>query len=295
MFSNRLMYSEASDQLVGLRSLLFAPATDQQKLTRAFATGADGVIADLEDSVAPHAKRTARTITERVLAGVGTSAARLLRINGVDTEEFVDDLELARGLELEAIVLPKATPDAVAALGDDGPPVVAIIETSVGLQLAAQVAGCRRVGALALGAVDLRAELGLEPRPDELEILYARSQLVIGSGAAGIRSPFDVVHVDFSDLTGLERSSWTARSLGFRGKLCIHPGQVPVVNRAFTPTDEELERARRVVDAYARAVEGGRGVVALEGQMIDLPVVERARRMLAESMNQRGGPHDCRT
>jgi citrate lyase beta subunit len=270
-----------------MRSLLFAPAADEHRLNRAFATGADAVIADLEDAVAPHAKRSARAVAERVMAGPDAPAARLLRINGVGTDDFAEDLELAQRLELEAIVLPKATPEAVAALGDSGPPVIAIIETSAGLQLAAQVADCRRVVALALGAVDLRAELRLEPRPDELEILFARSQLVIGSGAAGIRSPFDVVHIDFSDLTGLERSAWTARSLGFRGKLCVHPGQVPIVNRVFTPTDEELSRARRVVDAYERAVESGRGVVALDGQMIDLPVVERARRLLAESMNQR--------
>jgi (S)-citramalyl-CoA lyase len=280
---------------VSLRSLLFAPATEEHRLERAFAAGADGVIADLEDSVAPDAKPSARAVVERVLPRADPRAARLLRINGVETEDFAEDLELARRLELDAIVLPKATPEAVVALGGSGPPVLAIIETSGGLQLAAQIAGCGRVAALALGAVDLRAELGLEARPDELEILYARSKLVIASGAAGIRSPFDVVHLDFWDLAGLERSSRTARSLGFGGKLCIHPGQVPVVNRVFTPTDAELSWARRVVDAYAGAAESGRGVLALDGQMIDRPVVERARRMLEESRHEKGGSNDCRS
>ena len=281
-----------------LRSLLFAPAAEERRLRRAFAVGADGVIADLEDSVAPDAKRDARAIAERVLAdagaGAAAGAARLLRINGVETEEFAEDLELARRLQLDAIVLPKATPEAVAALGGSGPPVIAIVETSGGLQRSAQIAGCRRVAALALGAVDLAAELGLEPRPDELEILYARSKLVIDSAAAGIRSPFDVVHLDYSDLAGLERSSRTARSLGLRGKLCIHPGQVPVVNRVFTPTDQELSWARRVVDAYAEAAENGRGVLALDGRMIDMPVVERARRILEESQERQGGSNECR-
>jgi len=279
---------------VKLRSLLFAPAAEERRLRRAFAAGADGVIADLEDSVAPDAKRDARAIAERVLADVGAGAARLLRINGVETEDFAEDLELARRLQLDAIVLPKATPETVAALGGSGPPLVAIVETSGGLQRSAQIAGCRRVAALALGAVDLATELGLEPRPDELEILYARSKLVIDSAAAGIRSPFDVVHPDYSDLEGLERSSRTARSLGFRGKLCIHPGQVPVVNRVFTPTDQELSWARRVVDAYAEASENGRGVLALDGRMIDMPVVERARRILEESQERQGGSNEWR-
>src|ERR671919_2273 len=139
------------------------------------------------------------------------------------------------------------------------------------------------VAALALGAVDLGLELGLEPRPDGQEVLLARSQLVLDSAAAGIRAPFDLVHLDTRDAEGLEHECRLARSLGFRGKLCIHPAQVQVVNRIFSPREDEVERARRVIDVYERGAAEGRGVVALDGEMVDLPVVERARQVLAQA------------
>jgi citrate lyase beta subunit len=184
---------------------------------------------------------------------------------------------------LQAVVLPKATPDAVAALGPEGPPVIAIIETARGLRSAYDTASCDRVAALLLGAVDLGAELGLEPRPDGLEILHARSQVVVDSAAAGIRPPFDIVHLDVRDDPGLEEECRLARSLGFRGKACIHPAQLETVHRVFAPTEAECDWAAQVVEAYEREAGEGRGVFALNGAMVDLPVVERARRILAEA------------
>ena len=206
-----------------------------------------------------------------------------MRVNGADTAWFADDLALVGELPLQALVMPKATPDAVAALGPDGPPVIAIVETAAGLRSAYQTASSSRVAALLLGAVDLGAELGLEPRADGLEVLYARSQVVVDSAAAGIRPPFDIVHLEVHDDAGLEDECRLARSLGFRGKACIHPAQLDVVHRVFAPTDEELDWARRVVDAYERETGEGRGVFALNGAMVDLPVVERARQILAEA------------
>ena len=200
-------------------------------------------------------------------------------MNAPDTHWFEEDLALVRELELEAVILPKATPDAVAALGPDGPPVIAIVETAQGLRQAYETASTRRVAALVLGAFDLGAELGLEPRPDGLEILHARSRVVVDSAAAGIRPPFDVVHLDVRDDSGLEAECAFARSLGFRGKACIHPRQVPIVNRAFAPSDREVAWAQRVVEAFEAS---GEGVLAVNGEMIDLPVVERARRILTE-------------
>lgn len=266
-----------------LRSLLFAPGSDEHKLTRALASEADAVVADLEDAVAPGEKTTARGLAARVLGESATQSARIVRVNGADTPFFNDDLAMIAGLDLDAIVLPKATPEAVAALGAAGPPLIAIVETAAGLRLAYETAASPRVGALVLGAVDLGLELGLETRADGLELLYARSQLVVDSAAAGIRPPFDVVHLDTRDDEGLETEALLARSLGFRGKACIHPAQVPVVNRVFVPGEEEVERARRVVEAYERGLAEGRGAVALDGEMIDLPVVERARELLAEA------------
>jgi len=200
-------------------------------------------------------------------------------VNGADTRWFADDLALLRELDLDAVVLPKATPDAVAALGPDSPPVIAIVETAQGLRQAYETASAPRVRALVLGAVDLGAELGLEPRPDGLEILHARSRVVVDSAAAGIRPPFDVVHLDVRDNAGLETACAFARSLGFRGKACIHPQQVPIVNHAFAPSEREVAWAERVVEAFEAS---GEGVLAVNGEMIDLPVVERARRILKE-------------
>jgi citrate lyase beta subunit len=268
--------------LATARSLLFAPGHEERKLQKALAAGADVVVADLEDAVPAGEKDAARAVTRRVLGDAATGSLVAVRPNAFGTEPWEADLAAVRGLEPDALVLPKATPEAVTALGPDGLPVVAIVETALGLRQAYETARLPRVAALVLGAVDLGAELGFEARTDGLEVLYARSQLVLDSGAAGIRSPFDIVHLDLRDDEGLEAEARLARSLGFRGKACIHPGQIEIVNRVFSPTKEEQEHARRVIEAYERALADGRGVVALDGEMIDLPVVERARRVLAE-------------
>lgn len=218
-----------------------------------------------------------------VLAEPGAGCARMVRVNGADTEWFEGDLAAVRELPLAALVVPKATPESVAALGPDGPPLIAIVETAQGLRLAYETAAHPRVEALVLGAVDLGLELGLEARPDGQEVLFARSKLVLDSAAAGRRGPFDLVHLDVRDGEGLDAECRLARSLGFRGKVCIHPDQVAIVNAVFAPGEEELERARRIVEAYTQGIAEGRGAVALEGEMIDLPVVERARQVLADA------------
>jgi citrate lyase beta subunit len=269
--------------LATARSLLFAPGNDERKLEKALAAGADAVVADLEDAVPATEKEAARTVARRVLGGAATASLVAVRVNAAGTEHWGADLQAVADLELDALVLPKATPEAVGTLGPDGPPVVAIVETALGVRHAYETARLPRVAALVLGAVDLGLELGLEPRADGQEVLYARSRLVLESAAAGLRSPFDLVHVDTRDDEGLEAEARLARSLGFRGKACIHPAQVAIVNRVFSPTGEERERARRVVEAYERGLADGRGAVALDGEMIDLPVVERARRILAET------------
>ena len=139
------------------------------------------------------------------------------------------------------------------------PPIIAIVETAAGLQESAEIATAPGVWALLLGAVDLGVELRLTPRADGLELLFARSKLVVDSAAAQIAPPIDVVHVDIADDDALRAESELARSLGFGGKACIHPRQVPIVERAFAPTADELERARRVVDAYEAARSPRRG------------------------------------
>jgi citrate lyase beta subunit len=277
-------------ELTQLRSLLFAPGNDERKLEKALASEADAAVCDLEDAVPPDEKDSAREVTRRALLTAGKDPDRLrrmVRINAVGTAHWEDDLHAVTEVDLDAVVLPKATPEAVDALGEDGPPLIAIVETAAGLRLAYETATRPRVVALALGAVDLGVELALEPREDGLEILYARSMLVVDSGAAGIRAPFDVVRLDWHDEARLEAECRLARSLGLGGKLCIHPSQLPVVNRVFGPAADDVTWARRVLEAYDDGLATGRGAVALDGQMIDLPVVERARRILAEAKGGR--------
>jgi len=129
----------------------------------------------------------------------------------------------------------------------------------------------------------MSVELGLEPRGDGQELLYARSLIVLESAVAGLRSPFDIVHLDTADEESLESEACLARSLGFRGKLCIHPTQVAIVNRVFTPSEKEVERATQIVCAYEKSVRHGVGTFAFNGEMVDRPVVERARRLLTEA------------
>jgi len=266
-----------------LRSLLFAPASDEHKLWKALASAADAVVADLEDATAPDEKEAARGIVETVFGDAEARSARVLRVNAPGSEWFEGDLELADRLELDLLMLPKATPLTVAALGPAGPPVLAIVESAEGLRLAYETAAAERVFALALGTHDLGAELRTSARSDGLEILYARSKVVADSAAAGRGQPFDTVYRDVRDSAGLEDECLLASTLGFGGKLCIHPGQLEVVNRVFAPSEAELELARRVLEAYEQGLHEGRGAVELDGKMIDMPIVRQAERLLGKA------------
>jgi citrate lyase beta subunit len=256
---------------------------------KAFSAGADAVVVDLEDAVPAIEKREARDVVINVAARLPKSGLRLIRVNSSQTPFFDDDVAVAARAAADAIVLPKADPTAVAALANNGPPVVAIVETANGLRLAYETAAHPRVTALLLGSVDLALELGLEQLAGAEELLYARSKLVTDSAAAGIRPPIDRVWTAVRDGDGFEADTRRARALGFRAKACIHPAQVAVVNRVFTPTDAELERARGLVAAFDGAVANGRGAVLFNGEMIDLPVAERARQLLEQAARRAAG------
>jgi citrate lyase beta subunit len=214
------------------RSLLFVPADQPARLEAAFATGADAVVADLEDSVPMARKEVARGVVAGQLPGM-SGAARVVRVNAPETGLLESDLEAVAGHALDAIVLPKATPEALDGLGPTGPPVIAVIETGAGLRLAHEIARLPRVAALALGAADLAVDLKLGSLPDAVELLYARSKLVVDSAAAGIRAPFDRVFPRLADVDGLRADARFALALGFGGKSCTHPAQPAVVNEVF--------------------------------------------------------------
>ena len=272
-----------------IRSLLFAPGDDPRKLAKALASGATLVVADLEDAVTGPQKAAAREtvaarLAERAAIGANTGARCAVRINALDEPFAADDLAMAAAAGADAVMVPKARAAALHSLDIASlPPIIAIVETAAGLQESAEIASAPGVWALLLGAVDLGLELRLTPRPDGLELLFARSKLVIDSAAAGIAPPIDVVYVDFTDDAGLRAQCELARSLGFGGKACIHPAQVPVVADAFSPSAADLDHARRVVREYESARARGEGVVRVDGEMVDLPVYARALDIVNDS------------
>lgn len=271
------------EQLEGAQSWLFCPADVPRRLDSARASGADAIILDLEDGVAASAKDVARRHAAEFLATPAAAGEPLRAVRVNAGEEMAADLTALSHAHIDALVVPKATATSVAALSPHGPPVLAIVESALGVLDAAAIALTRRVFALMLGGADLGAELGLETRADGLELLGARSALVIASGAAGLRGPIDVVHLAVSDENALLAEAELARTLGFTGKACIHPRQLGPVHRAFTPSPDAVDAARRVLEAYEDAHARGTGVVLVDGAMVDEPVVRAARATVARA------------
>jgi citrate lyase subunit beta/citryl-CoA lyase len=266
------------------RSALFVPGNDERRLRKALTTAAHLVIADWEDGTPPAEKAAGRELTARIYAETPPGGpARAVRVNAAGTPFHRDDIAALGGLALDAILLPKSTPEALAGLPGGVPPVIAIVETARGLRDVRQIAESGRAASLALGAIDLAVEIGIQSRRDGQEVLLARSQLVLESAAAGLRAPIDQVNTALDDVEQLEEEVTLARSLGMRGKMCIHPRQLEPVNRGFGPTEAELAWARELIDEFERAKSEGRGALGVRGEMVDLPVVERARRVLAEA------------
>jgi len=157
---------------------------------------------------------------------------------------------------------------------------VALVEDARGIRDADLLAAHPAVVALALGSADLAASLAISPSPDGVELLYARSRLVVASAAAGLRAPVDGPCLAVRDDAAVERETRAARALGLRGKLCIHPAQLVAVHRALAPTQEELEHARRVVAAWEETEAAGGAIGVVDGRLVDLPVVARARAVI---------------
>lgn len=215
------------------RSLLFVAAHDGAALTDALASAVHAVVADLEDSVAAADKQRARDVIADSFAGPREGPARLVRVNELDGPLAADDLALVASLAVDALVVPLATPEALAYLPADGPPVVAVVETAAGLLRANELAAHPRVVGLALGAKDLTLDLGIEQTAGGQELLYARSKLVVDAAAAGLRLLFDRVYPYRDDEPGLLADARLVRSLGFRGKSTLAPEHVETINRVF--------------------------------------------------------------
>ncbi|WP_126977161.1 HpcH/HpaI aldolase/citrate lyase family protein [Frigidibacter oleivorans] len=265
--------------MVGLdliRAPLFVPASRPERFAKAAASGADAVILDLEDAVAPADKDAARAGLGRAIADLPVADLPLIvRINAAGTPWHAQDLASVRDLPLAGVMLPKAeTPEVLAQVADALPvlPLVALIETACGLARARAIAALPCVARLAFGSVDFCADLGCAHTPEAL--LAARSELVLAARLARRAAPLDGVTTDVSSSEAARRDALHAKMLGMTGKLCIHPRQVEPVRQAFAPDQAMLDWARKVLAA-------GDGAVALEGEMIDEPVRRRARAILA--------------
>jgi citrate lyase subunit beta/citryl-CoA lyase len=282
--------SAAPSPLAAARSLLFVPATRPERFAKALASGADAVIVDLEDAVAPADKASARSLLEQAYAQFSAvqRARVLVRVNAAGTPWHMDDLQLLARLApqgLAGVLLPKAESTVqlhgVAQAVGARCALLPLVETVAGLDAVDTLAKAPQVLRLVFGNLDFQADAGLACGPGEEELVPVRLALVLASRRANLAAaPLDGVTAITQDLALVQAHAQRAQRGGFGGKLCIHPAQVATVNAAFTPSTKELDWARRVLAGFA-AAQGG--VFTLDGRMVDAPVVRLAQRLLAQA------------
>jgi len=273
------------------RSVLFLPGSNPRAIEKARELPADGVIFDLEDAVAPEAKNAARAAVASALTAGGYGPRELiLRVNPQGSAWGPADLAAAATLPIDAVLLPKVENaesvrlalDRLAALG--APPALDVwcmIETPLGVLAAPQIAAAGpRLAALVLGTSDLSKDLRVRETRDRLPLLTALG-LVLLAGRAHGRAILDGVHLDLADAAGFAAACQQGRELGFDGKTLIHPQQIAPANAAFSPSDEDVARAGRLIAAYAEATAAGKGAIRLDGRLVEALHVEEARRILA--------------
>lgn len=275
------------------RALLFMPGDDRRKIEKAATLGVDSVIMDLEDGVAFSQKHTARATIAAALREVdfGTTE-RLVRINPASTGGL-DDLAATISSHPSGYVIPKVeSAQQIAEIAEfitqaehtHGWPentirLLALIETARGVVNLRDLTAHPRLDALIFGAEDLAGDIGAKRTPDGWEVFYGRSAVVIHAKAAGLQA-IDTVYVHLDNLTGLVTDSEQAVTMGFTGKLAIHPRQVAPIQQAFSPTAEEIERAKRLINTYQQHQAAGAGVFVVDGKMIDMPMIRAAQTIL---------------
>jgi citrate lyase subunit beta/citryl-CoA lyase len=277
------------------RTFLFAPANHPRRTEKAFTLGADAVILDLEDACAVSEKIPSRAKVVEAMQ-LRRTCLGYVRVNPMSTIYAYGDLQETIQAGLDGVVLPKVETAAEAQTADwlitqlererglelGSIDLMPIIETALGVaNLASILATTDRIKRVAFGAGDFTLDLGLRWSRSELELLTYRNQIALLSRAAGKEPPIDTVWVDLKDAEGFEQSTLHIKDLGYQGKMCIHPDQIAVANRCFTPTAEQVARAQRVVDAFAAAEAAGSSSIQLDGQFIDYPIVYAAQRVLA--------------
>ena len=289
-----------------LRSWMFVPGDRQKMIDKAVALPVDAILLDIEDGVAPAAKETARKQIAQSLDRIAVqkkenpsyrTPARYVRINAVGHERMNADVEYVIRPALEGLAVPKVeTPDQVNVVEkilDEREPKMGLVRGSVRLLLALEsprglfnayaiATSSPRVIGLMCGAEDFSRELSLPLRREgeAVDLIYARSAMVTAAAAAHVQA-VDGVWPNFQDMEGLKKFALQSRRLGFSGMSLIHPAQIDEVNAAFTPTSEEVDYCRRVVQAFDDARSRGEGAIAFGGQLLDMPIVDRARQTIA--------------
>lgn len=271
------------------RTLLFIPGNNPGMLQSSDILGADGIIIDLEDAVALTEKDAARILVREYLLTFKPEGNYFIRINPLDSPYFYDDLEAIKDLDITGLVLPKASVESMTALedyldkNDLDFEVIALIENAMGLETALDIVrASKRIVGLFLGAEDLTLDLGAKRTKESKEIEYARSKIIAAAKAAGIQA-LDTPFTDTDDLEGLKIDTRNAKDLGMTGKTVISPRHVDIINQVFSPTQEEIDYALRVVEGVKGAKEKGLGAFSLEGKMIDAPIIKRALNVLKTS------------
>ncbi|UOA32854.1 Citrate lyase subunit beta [Sulfitobacter sp. DSM 110093] len=272
-----------------MRSWLFVPGNRPDMMAKAVRVGADAIILDLEDSVAPQKKEEAREAVANALSTLDRSAQLWVRVNPISSAYCTQDVATAINGRADGLVLPKSenggtVRDLIGMAGNACPPILAIAtETAGSLFGLGQYAGLEtHLFGLAWGAEDLSADLGSTASRDDTGALtgpfaVARNLMLAGARQAKCQ-PIDTVWTDIRDLAGLEKECNAARRDGFTGKMAIHPAQVPIINQAFRPTASEIALAQRITKALAS--NPNVGAVSIDGQMIDMPHLKRAKRVL---------------
>ena len=279
-----------------LRSVIFVPGNRPNMLERALAFAADVVMVDLEDSVPPAGKVNAREVAREWVPKLHQQGRRVMvRVNALDTGLTHDELAAVIGPDLSGISIGKAESvwqlrdadriitalESTAGLEPGHVKLIPWIENARAVMSATDMAGASsRIVAIAFGAEDYTDDMGVRRTDTGEEVQFPRSMVAVAARAANVAS-LDSPFVRFRDADGLRQDARVARQMGYTGKFAIHPDQIDIINQTFSPSPEEVEYARQVVAAWDRAEAEGRGSVALEGRMIDVPVVRRAQNLLA--------------
>lgn len=283
-----------------LRTLLFTPADHQRRVESALSRDADAVILDLEDAVAVQAKPAARAAAVAALRRPRACSA-YVRVNALPTEWSLEDITAVVLAETNGIILPKTeTPSDIATadwlitalersrgLERGAIDLIPLIETGRGIsgvtQIAAAANASGRVKRMAFGAGDYVLDVGLTWSRDEMELLPARSAVVLASRVAGLDAPIDTVWTNLEDADGFHASSLRGRQLGFQGRLCIHPTQVTVANGIYTPSEAEVAQARAELAAFKEAEAAGIASIRVGSRFVDYPIAIRAEQILAKA------------